>query len=100
MELETWQLGEDGEERGAGDRRAPGDGLRGGDGSPRGIRGRGRGEREPSEDADVDASRRLRANKALLPLAELLGESVTDRPGSGSIDRPPGGGSPLSGEAV
>lgn len=79
------------EEGGAGDWRGLGDGLRGGDDSLCGIMDGAVGESEPPEDADAEASRRLRANRALLVLAELfrvesLGGTGTDRLGSGSID--------------
>ena len=92
-EVETWQLDGEREEGGAGEWRGLGDGLRGGDGSLCGIRDAVLGEGEPPEDAD--ASRRLRANRALLVLAELflvksLGLSVRDRLSSGSISWPPG----------
>lgn len=100
-EVETWQLDGEGEDGGAGDWRGLGDGLWAGDGSLCGIRGWVLGEWQTREDADDEASKRLRANRALLALAELLwveslGGSWTDRLGSGSIGRPPGRGSSLS----
>lgn len=73
VEMETWQLDEEGEEgRAAEDRRGLGDGLRGGDGCLCGIRDGVLGEGESLEGDDAEASRRLRANRALLVLAELF----------------------------
>ena len=68
-----------------------GDGLRGGDGSLRGVRDGALGEQEPLEDTDTEESRHLRAKRPLLALAELLwaeslGGSMSDGMGSGSID--------------
>lgn len=65
-EGEAWQVEEEREEEGRGDRWGLGEGLRGGD------RAWGPGECGPPQDVDAEASRRLRANRALLTLAELL----------------------------
>lgn len=102
-EVGTWQLDVEREEGGAGDWVSLGDGLRGGDGSLRGVRDWALGDWEPLEDAE--ASRRLRANRALLVLAEFfwvesLGVTARDRLGSGSIGWPPEWGFSLSQEAV
>lgn len=96
-EVETWQLDGEREEGGAGDWQGLGDGLRGGDGPLCGIREGALGDREPPEDAEAEASRRLRANRALLALAELfwvgsLGGGGADWLGSGSIGWHPGWG--------
>lgn len=95
VEVETWQLDRESEEGGAGDWRGLDDGLRGGDGSLCGIRDGVLREGEPPEDADAEASRRLRANTALLVLAKLfwaesLGGRGAEGLGSGSIGCPPG----------
>lgn len=97
-ELETWQLKEEG---GAGDWGEPGDRLWGGDGSLCGVREWVLGEWCSLVDEEADASRRLRANRALLTLAELvwiesLGVSGKDWLRSGSIAWPPGWSSSLS----
>lgn len=73
MEVETRQLDKDREEGGAGEEGGLGDRLRGRDDSlsrvTRGVFDDG----EPPENADAEASGRLRANRALLALAELFG---------------------------
>lgn len=81
VDMET-RLDGEGEEGGVGDWLGPGARLRGGDGS---LRGGG----EPPEVADAEASRRLRANRALLALAELLWPESLAWLGSGPIGCPP-----------
>lgn len=68
------QLDGEGEEGEVGDWLGPGARLRGGDGS---LCGGG----EPPEVTDAEASRRLRANRALLALAELLWPESLGRSG-------------------
>lgn len=70
--METWQLDGERDEGGAGDWQGLGDGLRDGESSICGVRIWLLGEWGPPEDANVEASRRLRANNALLALAELF----------------------------
>lgn len=93
-EAEMWQLFGERVGGGAWGCGGLGDGLWGGDGSLCGVRDWAVGEWEPLDGTDADASRRLRANRALLVLAEFfwaesVGLNMSGWPGSGSMGWPP-----------